>query len=107
MDKILTGGFLTGKKTYITTIVGMITAIASYFVGGLPLPELIQTVFPLAGILFLRKGMNSKKTFLKRKRHSERLPLLRKVFFCLLREQRLGASILMLIPSFFFIPSDF
>ena len=57
MEKIINGGMLKGKKTYITTTIGILTAIGAYFVGEMNLVNLLQTVFPLAGILFMRKGM--------------------------------------------------
>ncbi|MHA1540813.1 MAG: hypothetical protein ACTSXL_03895 [Alphaproteobacteria bacterium] len=59
MEKIINGGMLKGKKTYITTTIGILTAIGAYFVGEMNLVNLLQTVFPLAGILFMRKGMKN------------------------------------------------
>lgn len=71
MNNILTGGFLKGKKTYITSFVGLVSSVASYFTGAMALPELIQTVFPLLGMVFLRKGIeeteNSNKKSNKKK----------------------------------------
>jgi len=54
---ILTGGFLKGYKTYITSVVGIITAISYYLYGDMDIQEVIQTVMPLIGIVFLRKGL--------------------------------------------------
>ncbi|MCP4394184.1 MAG: hypothetical protein GY804_07990 [Alphaproteobacteria bacterium] len=54
---ILSGGFFRGKKTYITAAVGVFTAVGSYLVGDMVLPELIQTIFPLLGMIFVRKGV--------------------------------------------------
>ncbi len=61
MEKIINGGFLKGKKTYITTIIGILTAIGAYLIGEINLVNLLQTVFPLAGIFFIRKGMKETK----------------------------------------------
>ncbi len=61
MEKIINGGMLKGKKTYITTTIGILTAIEVYFVGEMNLVNLLQTVFPLAGILFMRKGIKDSK----------------------------------------------
>ncbi len=61
MEKIINGGMLKGKKTYITTTIGILTAIGAYFVGEMNLVNLLQTVFPLAGILFMRKGIKDRK----------------------------------------------
>ena len=58
----LNGGFLEGKKTYITTAIGILSAIGAYLTGDMTLPELIQTAFPLGGIFFLRKGINISNT---------------------------------------------
>lgn len=57
LEKILKGNFLPGKKTYITAAIGILTAIGAYSTGDLDLAGLLNTVFPLAGILFLRKGI--------------------------------------------------
>ncbi len=54
---IINGGLFKGKKTYITTGVGIISAIGAFFVGDLGLIDLLQTVFPLAGIFFLRSSI--------------------------------------------------
>ncbi len=57
MEKIINGGMLKGKKTYITTTIGILTAVGAYLIGEMDLVNLLQTVFPLAGILFMRKGL--------------------------------------------------
>jgi hypothetical protein len=57
MANIINGGFLAGKKTYISAGMGIISAIATYLYGELNLVELIQTISPLAAIIFLRKRM--------------------------------------------------
>ena len=57
MKIIINGGMLEGKKTYITTTIGILTAVGAYLIGEMDLVNLLQTVFPLAGILFMRKGL--------------------------------------------------
>lgn len=57
MDKLLTGGFLAGKKTYILSGTGIISAVAGYLVGDLDIITTLQSVFTLGGIFFLRAGM--------------------------------------------------
>ncbi len=61
MEKIINGGMLKGKKTYITTTLGILTAIGAYLAGEMNLVNLLQTVFPLAGLFFIRKGMKENK----------------------------------------------
>jgi hypothetical protein len=43
-EVITTGGFLSGKKTYITAIIGVITAIGGYLTGDFGLVDTVQTV---------------------------------------------------------------
>ncbi|MBN2779943.1 MAG: hypothetical protein JXQ74_02635 [Alphaproteobacteria bacterium] len=57
MEKIINGGLLKGKKTYITTTLGLLSALGAYLIGEMDLAGFLQTVFPLVGILFLRKGI--------------------------------------------------
>lgn len=59
MEDILNGGFFKGKKTYITSAVGIVTAIGAYLVGEMALSELIQTVFPLLSIIFVRSSIET------------------------------------------------
>lgn len=62
MEDILNGGFLKGKKTYITSAVGIVTAIGAYLVGEMALSELIQTAFPLLSIIFVRSSIETTDT---------------------------------------------
>ncbi|MDR1691222.1 MAG: hypothetical protein LBR35_00055 [Rickettsiales bacterium] len=55
---ILNGGMLKGKKTYIVSIVGIITAVAGYLTGDIDLSSMLATTFPLFSIVFLRKSIN-------------------------------------------------
>ena len=57
---VLTGGWLKGKKTYLTAALGILTALSAYAVGEMALPELIQTVFTLGSVMFVRKGISDK-----------------------------------------------
>ena len=51
------GGFLAGKKTYITAITGIIGALGAYLIGEMDLIQTFQTVWPLIAVAFLRKGV--------------------------------------------------
>ncbi len=57
MSDISTGGFLAGKKTYITAITGIVGAVGAYLVGDMTLVEAFQVVWPLISVAFLRKGI--------------------------------------------------
>ncbi|MAF95888.1 MAG: hypothetical protein CMM60_09080 [Rhodospirillaceae bacterium] len=57
MSDISTGGFLAGKKTYITAITGIVGALGAYLVGDMNLIEAFQVVWPLISVAFLRKGI--------------------------------------------------
>ncbi len=54
------GGFLAGKKTYITAITGIIGALGAYLTGDMTLVETFQVVWPLITVAFLRKGVEDK-----------------------------------------------
>jgi hypothetical protein len=54
---ILNGGFLSGKKTYVTAVVGLASAVAAYLVGDLSLTALVEIMFPLFGVIFLKREM--------------------------------------------------
>jgi len=57
MYDISRGGFLAGKKTYITAITGIVGAIGAYLVGEMELVQTFQAVWPLVTVAFLRKGV--------------------------------------------------
>jgi len=61
MNKIINGGFLAGKRTYIISGIGILTAIGAYLVGDAGVFTTLQTVFTLGGIYFLRKSNESKR----------------------------------------------
>lgn len=54
------GGFLAGKKTYITALTGILTAIGAYLIGEMDLIQTFQVVWPLISVAFLRKGVADK-----------------------------------------------
>ena len=60
MNDISTGGFLAGKKTYITAITGIVGAVGAYLVGDMTLVEAFQVIWPLITVAFLRKGVADK-----------------------------------------------
>ena len=60
MIDITRGGFLAGKKTYITAVTGILTAIGAYLIGEMTLVETFQAVWPLIAVAFLRKGVEDK-----------------------------------------------
>ncbi|MDR1071447.1 MAG: hypothetical protein LBL21_02290 [Rickettsiales bacterium] len=61
IKKICDGGMLAGKKTYIISAVGILSALGSYLAGDCNLFEMLTAAFPLAAICFLRKGLNDGK----------------------------------------------
>ena len=56
---VMSGGFLSGKKTYITAILGILAAVGAYLMGGMNLVEMLQTAVPLAAVGFLRAGVSN------------------------------------------------
>lgn len=61
MSKILTGGFLAGKKTHVTAVVGVITAVAAYLTGEAGLADTIQIVLTAVLGSTLRLGISASK----------------------------------------------
>lgn len=61
IKKIIHGGYLAGHRTYILSGVGILSAIASYLVGDSDLFVMLQSVFTLGGIYFLRKSKETKR----------------------------------------------
>ena len=49
------GGVLSDKRTYIMSVVGMLSATASYLVGDSDVFALCQAIFTICGIYFIRK----------------------------------------------------
>ncbi|MCL2629512.1 MAG: hypothetical protein FWD33_02365 [Alphaproteobacteria bacterium] len=65
INSALSGGCLRGKKTYITAVTGVISAIGMYLAGDADLFLTLHTIFPMLGMLFLR-------TSIKERKHDER-----------------------------------
>lgn len=57
MSDIATGGFLAGKKTYVTAVTGIVGAVGAYLVGEMTLVDAFQVIWPLIAVAFLRKGV--------------------------------------------------
>lgn len=62
MNRIFTGGYLVGRRTYIVSGIGILTAVGSYLVGDIDIFGMLQAIFTLGGIYFLRKESDNKKT---------------------------------------------
>ena len=60
MNKIIKGGCLAGHRTYIISAVGIVSAIGAYLVGDTDVFTMMQAVFTLGGIYFLRKSSDTK-----------------------------------------------
>ena len=60
MNKIIKGGYLKDKKTYVVSGVGIISAIGAYLVGDEDIFTMMQTVFMLGGIYFLKQESSTK-----------------------------------------------
>ena len=60
MKKIIKGGFLSGHRTYILSGIGIISAIGAYLVGDTDIFTMLQAIFTLGGIYFLRKSKETK-----------------------------------------------
>jgi len=61
LQKIIRGGYLAGHRTYILSGVGILSAVASYLIGDTDLFMMLQSVFTLGGIYFLRKSSETKR----------------------------------------------
>jgi len=61
LNQIISGGILAGKRTYIISGVGILSAVGAYLAGDASLIQTMTAVFPLAAIYFLRKGLNDGK----------------------------------------------
>ena len=60
LTKIIKGGWLSGRRTYIVSSIGILSAIGAYLSGDINIFETMNTIFPLAGIYFLRKSNDTK-----------------------------------------------
>ena len=55
MNKIIKGGYLKDKKTYVVSSVGIISATGAYLIGDEDIFTMMQTIFTLGGIYFLKQ----------------------------------------------------
>jgi len=60
MNKIIKGGYLKDKKTYVVSSVGIISAIGAYLIGDEDIFTMMQTIFMLGGIYFLKQESSTK-----------------------------------------------
>ena len=60
MRKIIKGGFCAGYRTYIISGIGILSAIGAYLVGDTDIFTMLQAIFTLGGIYFLRKSSEKK-----------------------------------------------
>lgn len=60
MRKIVKGGFCAGHRTYIISGIGILSAIGAYLVGDTDIFTMLQAIFTLGGIYFLRKSSEKK-----------------------------------------------
>lgn len=74
-SKIIKGGFLAGQRTYIISGIGILSAVGAYLVGDVDIFDMLQAIFTLGGIYFLRKaGDNDKnKQEIKNGKHSRKV----------------------------------
>ncbi len=47
---------MAGRRTYIISAVGIVSAVGAYLVGDIDVFGMLQTIFTLGGIYFLRKS---------------------------------------------------
>lgn len=59
-NKIIGGGWLADRRTHIMSAVGILSAVAAYLVGDSDVFVMLQAVFTLGGIYFLRKPTQTK-----------------------------------------------
>lgn len=57
MSDIMAGGFLAGKKTYVTAVLTLLGAIGAYLTGEASLVETFQLVSTALIGTFIRKGV--------------------------------------------------
>lgn len=60
ISKIIRGGFFADRRTHIMSAVGIISAVAAYLVGDSDVFVMLQAIFTLGGIYFLRKTNDTK-----------------------------------------------
>lgn len=60
MNKFIKGGYLQNKKTYIVSGVGILSAVGAYLTGDADIFTMLQTIFTLSGIYFLKQESSTK-----------------------------------------------
>lgn len=60
MNKIIKGGYLKDRKTYVVSSVGIISSIGAYLIGDEDIFTMLQTIFTLSGIYFLKQEISTK-----------------------------------------------
>ena len=60
MNKIIKGGYLKNRKTYVVSSIGIVSAIGAYLVGDEDVFTMLQTIFTLSGIYFLKQETSTK-----------------------------------------------
>ncbi len=60
MNKFIHGGYLKGKKTYIVSGIGILSAVGAYLIGDEDIFTMLQTIFTLSGIYFLKQESSTK-----------------------------------------------
>ena len=60
MNKFINGGYLKGRKTYVISSVGIVSAVGAYLIGDQDLFTMLQTIFTLGGIYFLKQESSTK-----------------------------------------------
>ena len=60
MTRIIKGGYLKDKKTYVVSTVGIVSAVGAYLIGDEDIFTMMQTIFMLGGIYFLKQESSTK-----------------------------------------------
>jgi len=60
MNKFIKGGYLKNRKTYVVSTVGIVSAIGAYLIGDEDIFTMMQTIFTLASIYFLKQESSTK-----------------------------------------------
>lgn len=60
MDKFIKGGYLSDRRSHIMGAVGILSAAAAYLVGDSDVFAMLQAIFTVGGIYFLRKSSEPK-----------------------------------------------
>ena len=60
MSNFIKGGYLQGRKTYVVSAIGIVSAIGAYLIGEEDIFTMLQTIFTLSGIYFLKQESSTK-----------------------------------------------